>query len=61
MPALLLYAPEYGLVRPEHVDAYGRRAQVVTVPGMHMVMWAAFDETAAAVEQFLSEDPGAES
>ena len=61
MPALLLYAPQYGLVRPEHVDAYGRRAQVVTVPGMHMVMWAAFDETAAAVEQFLSEDPGAES
>ena len=61
MPALLLYAPAYGLVRPEHVDAYGRRAQVVTVPGMHMVMWAAFDETAAAVEQFLSEDSGAES
>jgi lipase len=61
MPALLLYAPAYGLVRPEHVDGYGARAKVVTVPGMHMVMWAAFDETAEAVERFLSEDPGAES
>jgi hypothetical protein len=31
------------------------------VPGMHMVMWAAFDEVAAAVEQFLAlEDPRAE-
>jgi hypothetical protein len=24
------------------------------VPGMHMVMWAAFDETASAVEEFLA-------
>jgi lipase len=61
MPTLLLYAPAYGLVRTEHVDAYGRRAKVVTVPGMHMVMWAAFDETADAVERFLSEDSGSES
>lgn len=60
MPTLLLYAPAYGLVRPEHVDTYGPRATVVTVPGMHMVMWAAFDATADAVERFLSEDPGAE-
>ena len=34
--------------------AYGRHAEVVAVPGMHMVMWAAFDETADAVERFLS-------
>jgi lipase len=53
MPALLLYAPAYGLVRDEHIAAYGGGG-VVTVPGMHMVMWAAFDETAAAVERFLS-------
>jgi len=58
-PTLLLYAPEYGLVRDEHVAQYG---QVVTVPGMHMVMWAAFDDVAATVERFLtSEDPGAQS
>jgi len=53
MPALLLYAPAYGLVRAEHVAAYGGGG-VMTVPGMHMVMWAAFDETADAVERFLS-------
>jgi len=49
-PTLLVYAPDYGLVREEHVAQY---EHVVTVPGMHMVMWAAFDEVAAAVEQFL--------
>jgi hypothetical protein len=57
-PTLLLYAPDYGLVREEHVAQY---EHVVTVPGMHMVMWAAFGEVATAVERFLlSEDPGAE-
>jgi lipase len=49
-PTLLLYAPDYGLVREEHVAEY---EHVVTVPGMHMVMWAAFDEVADAVEGFL--------
>ena len=53
-PSLLLYAPEYGLVRDEHLDAYGGRVDVVTVPGMHHVMWDAFDTTADAVEQFLT-------
>jgi lipase len=57
MPALLLYAPLYGLVRDEHVEAYRDRAMIVTVPGLHMVMWSAFDETADAVERFL-QDPG---
>jgi len=56
-PTLLLHAPAYGLVRDEHVALY---ENVVAVPGMHMVMWAAFDETADAVERFLSEDAGAE-
>jgi len=50
-PTLLLYAPDYGLVREEHVAQY---EHVVTVPGMHMVMWAAFDEVAEAVERFLA-------
>jgi lipase len=52
-PALLLYAPAFGLVRDEHLEAYGERVQPVEVPGMHMVMWDAFDETAEAVERFL--------
>jgi lipase len=52
-PALLLYAPEYGLVREEHLEAYDGRLQVATVPGMHHVMWDAFDATADAVEEFL--------
>jgi lipase len=52
-PALLLYAPEYGLVRDEHLDAYAGRLDVLTVPGMHHVMWDAFDATAGAVEEFL--------
>jgi lipase len=56
VPTLLLYAPDYGLVREEHVAQYDN---VVTVPGLHMVMWSAFDETADAVLGFL-EDAGAE-
>jgi lipase len=51
-PTLLLHAPDYGLVRDEHLALY---EHTVTVPGMHMVMWAAFDETANAVERFLVE------
>jgi lipase len=58
-PTLLLYAPVYGLVRDEHLEAYRDRVRaVVAVPGLHMVMWSAFDETAEAVERFL-QDPGA--
>jgi lipase len=55
-PTLLVHAPAYGLVREEHVAQY---EHVVEVPGMHMVMWAAFDETADAVSAFL-ENPRAE-
>lgn len=60
MPALLLYAPAYGLVRDEHLDSYGAHAEIVPVTGMHMVMWAAFDDVADAVEGFL-EDASPES
>ncbi len=58
MPTLLLYAPVYGLVRDDHLQAYAERMEVVPVPGLHMVMWSAFDETADAVERFL-QDPRA--
>jgi lipase len=53
---LLLYSPAYGLVRDEHLALY---ENAVAVPGMHMLMWEAFDETATAVERFL-QDPRAE-
>jgi lipase len=52
-PALLLFAPEYGLVRDEHLAAYADRVEVLTVPGMHHQMWDAFDATADAVDRFL--------
>jgi lipase len=55
---LLLYAPAYGRVRTEQIEAYravlGDRLRIVGVPGMHMVQWDAFDEVATAVEQLLS-------
>jgi lipase len=55
---LLLYAPAYGLVRADQVEAYhtalGDRLRIVEVPGMHMVQWDAFAEVAAAVEHFLN-------
>ncbi len=54
MPTLLLYAPAYGLVRDDLVERYASHVELATVPGMHMVMWAAFDEVASAVEGFLS-------
>jgi lipase len=51
---LLLYAPAYGLVTEEQIEAYraalGDRLRVVEVPGSHMVQWDAFDEVADAVE-----------
>jgi lipase len=52
-PTLLIYAPAYGLVREEHVAQY---EHVLQVPGMHMVMWAAFDQTADAVLRFLCDE-----
>jgi len=59
VPTLLIYAPAFGLVRDEQVAAYsaalGDELEVLAVPGMHMVMWDAFDAVATAVERFLAE------
>lgn len=55
-PALLVHAPAYGLVREEQLAAYADSVEALPVPGMHMVMWDAFDEVADAVESFL-QDP----
>lgn len=53
-PTLLVHAPAYGLVRDDHLEAYRGRVEELAVPGMHVVMWDAFDEVATAVETFLS-------
>jgi lipase len=53
-PTLLLHAPAYGLVRDDHLEAYAGRLEAVALPGMHIVMWDAFDEVAGAVERFLA-------
>jgi lipase len=57
VPTLLVYAPAYGLVRQEHLDAYGAALgndlTVVAVPGRHMVIWDAYAQTADAVDEFL--------
>jgi lipase len=60
-PTLLIHAPAYGLVREEHLAAYADRVDTLAVPGMHMVMWDAFDEVADAAMQFLLQDARAES
>jgi lipase len=54
IPTLLVHAPSYALVRAEHLTAYADRVEALAVPGMHMVMWDAYDEVADAVERFLS-------
>ena len=56
-PTLLVHAPAHGLVREEQLAAYADRVEVLAVPGMHMVIWDAFDETATAVERFLFDVP----
>jgi lipase len=60
-PTLLIHAPAYGLVREEQLAAYANQVETLAVPGMHMVMWDAFDEVADAVTQFLLQDARAES
>jgi lipase len=53
-PTLLIHAPSYGLVREEQLAAYAGRVETLAVPGMHMVIWDAYDEVADAVDRFLS-------
>jgi lipase len=59
-PTLLIHAPAYGLVREEQLAAYADRVETLAVPGMHMVMWDAFDEVANAVDSFLLQDASSE-
>src|SRR5919204_5281532 len=56
-PTLLVHAQQFGLVRDDQLDAYrvalGERLETVAVPGGHVVIWDAYEETADAVERFL--------
>jgi lipase len=58
VPTLLVHAPAFSLVREEQLEAYaatlGGLLELVSVPGGHMVYWDAYEETADAVERFLS-------
>ncbi|MFT4081216.1 MAG: alpha/beta hydrolase [Nocardioides sp.] len=56
-PTLLLYAPAFGLVTPEQRAAFEPHvSRVVEVPGQHAVLISAYEETASAVEDFLTAD-----
>jgi lipase len=58
VPTLLVVANESRLVHPAQVEQYqaalGDRLRVVRVPGGHSVLWDAFDETADAIDAFLT-------
>jgi len=57
LPALLVHASQFGLVREEQLDEYeaalGESLEVVAVNGGHIVYWDAYEKTADAVEKFL--------
>ena len=52
-PTLLVHAEQFGLVRGDQLRAYRDRVEPVAVPGGHMVIWDAYEETADAVTSFL--------
>lgn len=56
-PALLVHSLDFGLVLDEQVAAYRDRAEIVPVPGGHVVYWDAYAETAGAIERFLESLP----
>jgi lipase len=57
-PTLLLHSRDFGLVREGQIEAYraalGDLLQLAEVRGGHIVYWDAYEETAAAVDRFLS-------
>jgi lipase len=57
VPALLVHASQFGLVREEQLEAYeavlGEGLEVLAVNGGHIVYWDAYEQTADAVEKFL--------
>ena len=59
VPTLLVVGAETDVVPQAVVDGFrfelGDRLRVVTVPGRHIVLWDAFEETADAIERFLED------
>jgi lipase len=54
-PALLVHAPDFGLVLDEQLAQYEAAGfELLAVRGGHVVYWDAWDETAAAIDRFLS-------
>jgi lipase len=57
-PTLIVVAEETEYTLPADVarlrEALDDRLTTVTVPGDHIVLWDAYDETAAAIERFLA-------
>jgi lipase len=57
VPAQLVHASRFGLVREEQLGEYaaalGDRLDLVAVTGGHIVYWDAYEETAGALESFL--------
>jgi lipase len=58
-PTLIVVAQETEYTTPDDVarlrDGLGERLTVAEVPGDHIVLWDAFEETAGAIERFLAE------
>jgi lipase len=57
VPALLVHASRFGLVREEqrreYAAALGNRLEILNVTGGHVVYWDAYEETATALESFI--------
>jgi lipase len=53
IPSLLVHAEHFGLVLDDQLAEYAQVAELVAVPGGHVVYWDAFEDTADAVEKFL--------
>jgi lipase len=59
VPTRLIYANRFGLVREDQIEVYatvlGDLLEVLEVPGGHMVLWDAYEQTADAVQRFLED------
>jgi pimeloyl-ACP methyl ester carboxylesterase len=53
IPTLLVHAEQFGLVLEEQLEDYQDTAELLAVPGGHIVYWDAYEQTADAVEEFL--------
>ena len=57
-PSLLVHAEHFGLVREDQLQEYaetlGDRLEIVAVPGGHVVYWDSYEQTADALERFLT-------